>query len=169
MTTRRPVRRRAPAVRRQRPPTKWENLVFTHSHVAAASTVFSVLTPEPQQVDQLGTATLLTSIIHVDMVPSAVSAGAANTIQFGITVMTLDAIVALAFPDPSSDFQQSWYWWASRLLPVSVLEVITAIDVIIRSARKLRQGFGLAMISETPANPVAMTAQISMRNLWKTP
>ena len=169
MTTRQRSRSRRSS-RGARVPTRWENLAFLHSHTAAASAVFSDITVEPVLVNSVGTATILRSIIHVDIVPTGGAPGDVGTVAYGIAVVTKDAVVGAVLPDPLGDFEQGWYWWAHRFFLMDPTALTTnSFDVDIRTMRKLRGGYRLVLISDTPANPQALTTTITMRNLWRVP
>ena len=166
MTTKRRFRSR-PRGRAQ--PTKWENIITNHVHVVAASQVFTQMTPAPLLVTGSGTAVLKRMIMHVDINPAAgVGIGEIDSVGMGMTVVTQEAFEVIAqLPDPLSDFEHSWYWWAQRFIPVQEPSAMhTEFDVDIRTMRKLRNGYGLALISETPLNPSALTVSFSARMLW---
>ena len=88
----------------------------------------------------------------------------------GIAVVTLDAFTAGATPDPNGDFNQDWYYWTFRS---HSREVVTGgrqmqfWDIDLRSMRKLRGGYVLALVvNNGDGNSQASTLSIGMRNLW---
>ncbi len=167
---RRPTGRRPRAARRK---TSWENLAFNIISVAATQTLsVQNLTPEPMQTTHVGvgTATLRRMLLHVDY---SFQLGATDdTMQFfsiGIAVVSRDAIVAGAVPDPESDFNQDWYYWTRRGVKVQSITApgMFMFDVDIRSARRLRGGYALYMGVEFPVgNADPLRVHLSMRNLW---
>ena len=170
MVTRRSApRRRSP--RRSGPARKvsWENLAVNHSHGVMASTVFTDLTPEPMQTVHLGvgTATIRRLLGHLTF--SAAGADAdASFISIGVAVVSQDALAAGALPDPEGDFNQDWYYWTRRSLRIVATGGPAQVDwdLDIRSMRRLRGGYALVMISETPTNNVVTDLEISLRTLW---
>ena len=91
----------------------------------------------------------------------------AEQVFIGICVVTEDALAAFALPDPGSDFNQDWYYWAARNTRATENDSLVSWDADIRSARRLRGGYRLVMIVEAPAsnvNDIAISP--SMRNLW---
>ena len=86
----------------------------------------------------------------------------------GIAVVSLDALVAGAVPDPLSDFNQDWYYWTGRFFKHTATQQNPQLDwgTDIRSQRRLRGGYALMMAVETPAFAVAQEMHIGMRNLW---
>ncbi len=126
-----------------------------------------MITPEPVQLNAAGTATLLRSIIHFTYTPITVGI---FDVAIGMAVVTLDAITGLVLPDPLTDFQQSWYYWTERFMQ-SAAGTINQVDwdVDLRTARRLRGGYGMVIISETPLLGASSTLNITMRNLWRIP
>ncbi len=119
----------------------------------------------------IGTASILRSIFEMSLaLPGAVVGVAPQHNSMGITIMTNDAFFAVASPDPEGDFQQSWYYWNrwQTTFP-TVAQVQRAMPMVdLRSSRRLRSGFKLVMVNETPAtNTVAFEVHIAMRNLWR--
>ena len=173
MVTRRTSRRgRAPSRRGPRRQTTWENLCIEFAHGTAGSEVIADLTPEPMGSDLIGTATLIRSLMEFSFMMDTASTGATvQQIAFGITVMTNDAFAAGAVPDPlTGDFQQSWYYWTCKQIigSAGAGPRLVSWNVDIRSARRLRGGFKLVAISESPAaNDLDTTLFLSMRNLWQ--
>ena len=87
----------------------------------------------------------------------------------GVGVVSLDALVAGAVPDPLSDFNQDWYYWTSRFLKhVTANQGPPAQqwEIDIRSRRRLRGGYALMLAAETPIGGVDQELHIGMRNLW---
>ncbi len=167
MTTKRRSRRGSTRTRRKR--TLWENLSFLHSHIAAASVVFSDLTPEPMQGDDAGVAKCLRIIGNVTAAPDAGSLLSDFNYAIGIAVVTADAIAAGTLPDPFTDFQQSWYYWTKRSYRVGAVEgrVNDGFDFQVRTQRLLRSGYRLVLVSETVLEDQAQAIRIHMRNLWE--
>ena len=147
-------------------------MTVEHPHGVLGEEVFTDLTPQPMATDLVGTATLIRSVMNFRFGADTSSLGATvQRIGIGITVMTNDAFAASAIPDPlTGDFQQSWYYWTARqqtLLGTSGPRE-QFWDVDIRSARRLRGGFKLVIISESPSlNDLDTSLFINMRNLWQ--
>jgi len=89
-------------------------------------------------------------------------------IYVGIGVVTQDALAAGAVPDPASDFHQDWLYWTRRAFKLPTLggPSITTWDIDIRSARRLRGGYALVMVTETLAQNTTSQLQVAMRTLW---
>jgi len=152
--------------------TIWENISVEHPHGTAGEEVFTDLTPEPMATALIGTATLIRSIMNFRYGADAV--GTSSVVQqvgLGITVMTNDAMAGTALPDPlTGDFQQAWFYWTVRQITLQSTSVPREQfwDADIRSARKLRGGFKLVIISESVStNDIDTSLFINMRNLWQ--
>ncbi len=92
----------------------------------------------------------------------------------GITVMTADAAVAALTPDPSSDFDQDWYFWQGQAFHLHQAGALASTDsmveiakIDIHTARRLRGGFRLVMIIEKGVTvEVAWNLTVGLRALW---
>ena len=150
--------------------TTWENLIFSIPLAVGINQVVSDITPEPMSADVVGTATIVRSLIKVTH-NLTFESGNPQEVGLGITVMTNDGFFALAPPDPLSDFQQDWYWWTfmSNMKETFSSEASYQEVFDIRSARRLRGGFKLVLVTETSVggHPVASELRVSMRNLWQ--
>ena len=168
--SRRSFGRRTRGARRK---TTWENLFIEHAHGTAGEEKVTDLSPEPMATDGIGTATLLRSIMQYSfMIDSNSSTTTPQQLALGMTVLTNDAFAALAVPDPLSDFQQDWYYWVAKAKVFDIDAGPQSIDweADIRSARRLRGGFKLAVVSQSPAsNDIDTTCFITLRNLWAIP
>ena len=150
MTTRRQSRGRFR--RSARTPTRWETLNFAMVHAAGASIVFADITVEPVLDNEAGTATIRRVIAHVNYAPVGLGT---HEFAIGIAVVTMDAMAAGALPDPLGDFQQGWYYWTQRPMLVDAEAGLRTLDFDfdVRTMRKLRGGYRLALITETPILP----------------
>jgi len=117
----------------------------------------------------VGLATIQRAIMHFEMTTnvSAPQAGG-NFMAVGIAVITEDAFTASALPDPEVDFNQDWYYWTRRQMIPTTTETngMVTWDVDIRTRRKLRGGYVLAMVVQTSTQEVALDLDVSMRLLW---
>jgi len=97
-----------------------------------------------------------------------VTTGGRNHVSVGIAVVTRDAFAAGALPDPESDFHQDWLYWTRRMVDVPSTGCPQWLEweADIRSGRRLRGGYALAMITENPANGSATQLEANMRLLW---
>ncbi len=171
MTTR---RRSSPIQRRRVPRRKvsWENLAFRIASTAAADITTFDLTPEPMQTTHVGvgTATIRRLIGHCSHhSANGATANAEQTMSLGIVVVTEDGFLGGSVPDPESDFNQDWYYWTRRSLQHSSVgdgNAMVEWDFDIRSMRRLRGGYRLIGIVETPTQAVATVQMISLRALW---
>ena len=150
-------------------PVQWANLVFQHIHPAAATEIFSDFSPNAIRNGTAETATLRRLILHFDYnVQAALNVA---QIAIGITIVTEDALDPIAqIPDPLFDAEQSWYYWANREYSAPAgAGTMSQWDADIRSMRKLRGGFRIIAISETPPTTFPTNVTISMRALWSVP
>jgi len=168
-TNRRSTGRRPRAPRRV---TIWENLAFSTVFAIGGNQDIADLTPEPMATSLVGTATLVRMVAQWSItIPVAVISPTPNFHSVGIAVVTADAFTAAALPDPESDFQQSWYYWNRWMVRINAAVTSTVeahFPVDIRTARRLRSGYKLVMINETPVtNTLSLQLAISMRLLWQ--
>ncbi len=167
---------RGSRTRRTRAPrqkTTWENLAFDLPFTSAASQTVANLTPEPMQTVHggVGLATVKRIILNGILAVNNNTTHATNLqhIFIGICVVTLDAFTAGAVPDPSSDFNQDWLYWTSRSImrPATQNSAYVTWEADIRSARKLRGGYVLALVVDNgDGNDVSFDVGLSMRLLW---
>ena len=167
------MRRRSP-VRRARSPRRkvsWESLAFEFSLTAAASGGKADLSPEPMQTVHagVGTATLHRAILHYDVtyLDGNVDLGQ-SFLSTGLVVVSQDGFSGGTLPDPESDFNQDWYYWTRRMHKQNIIDnpPITSWDADIRSKRRLRGGYTLALRVQNPINPDPLEVHVSMRLLW---
>ena len=149
--------------------TIWENLSIEHVHPAAAIAVRTDISPEPMASAQLGSAKILRTIGKLTWNLPVVTIEL-QQVALGIAVVTNDAFVAGAIPDPiSGDFQQSYYYWTSfgNVLVSGTGPCSESESFDIRSKRVLRSGYKLVLVSESPAQEINCVLHISIRNLWE--
>jgi len=95
-----------------------------------------------------------------------------NTVQqlaTGISVVTADALAALALPDPIGDVATDWYYWtaAAAIMGAAAQTNPVEIDADIRTSRVLRGGYRLVLSTESPAsNDVDTNVSLAIRALW---
>ena len=168
MTTRGRTRK---SFRRAKKATYWNQSVFTHSPLASGS---QVVTDISHQL--IGTVfepggTGLRMILHAQFLAND-TAGQAN-VGFGVIRVTADAAIDGSVPDPMQDFNQDWYYWWGRF-GVSVTSGLVigvgsnpTVDVDIRSARKLNEGWRLVLVTQTLVTSfVAPDIHFRVRTLW---
>ena len=163
MTTRRETVRRPVAARR---PMTWDNKVFTLSHAAGGSTIINDLSHVMIRLNAEPQGTCVRMIGHMSLWADSATPDAEDY-GVGICVISADAAAAAVVPDPLADENQDWYyWWAGRP-PVSTAGFQRDFDI--HSARKLRGGYRLVLVSEKGVGEVALEATFSIRTLWKLP
>jgi len=89
-------------------------------------------------------------------------------IAIGIAVVTKDAVSGPQFPDPLTDSDYGWYYWTNR-----VIDALTGIgpaqldwEIDIRTARTIREGMRLVVISESKSSNNAKALHMAFRALW---
>ncbi len=173
MTTRRRAPQRRGFTPRQRTKVSWENLFFAIAHPVAATLSLSDLTPEPMQTVHVGvgTATLRRMIGHATWaVEDPTLTEGIDDIAVGIGVVSQDGFAAGAVPDPLTDFNQDWLYWTIRTCNVPTTDGGGLLQVDwdwdIRSMRRLRGGYALAMMTESGGDNNIHTLNITLRMLW---
>jgi len=168
MTTRRLFRRGRGRSTRPKQTTTWAQFALSFAMTAAAGPiVFFDLTPEPMRSSSTrGQATLLRAILSFNF-----SADANNVdpqlAAIGIYVLGHEAFDQTAFSDPLGDDQQSWYYWSF----MTVSKVAGSApqqhwEADIRTKRRLRSGYKLAVVTNNPLNDSATDLTMSARLLW---
>ena len=101
---------------------------------------------------------------NITAVPDLVS------LAVGVAVVTQDAVAAgfIAMPNPLTDVEQDWYLWWYGNLGVSDHTVLF-LDRDIRSARRLRGGYRLVLITETEVTELSTEISVMARTLWMLP
>ena len=90
----------------------------------------------------------------------------------GICVITKDALLGSVTPDPintSTDQNQDWYFWATAertLGPAGTDNGLIRFPIDIRSMRRLRGGYRLALVTQKDLTELGITVNVSMRLLW---
>ncbi len=165
MTMRRRFRRGG--ARSPRAKTSWENLAFNATHTAAASVTLADLTPGIE--DNLVRGTLMRALIHFDLNQIDTNVNNVQFVSVGIAVITADAFVAGATPDPEGDFDQDWYYWRAWGIDIDAT-VGFNFPFDIKTSRKLRAGFGLMLVFETGVvSAGSLQVELQARGLWQTP
>ncbi len=103
---------------------------------------------------------------HVDV--AAVGGSATQQVfSMGVCVLSRDAATAGTVPEPLSDLQQAWYYWAVRN-PIGEAggDRQQSWDFDIRTKRRLRSGYDLVLTTENPTNELVIDVSISIRLLW---
>jgi len=99
-----------------------------------------------------------------------------STIQFalGISVVNTEVLSAptnTTVPLPISDTDQDWYYWRAFGVKLELNANGFNFPFDIKTARKLRAGFGLILVFETGVvtGGAVLQAEIQARGLWQTP
>ena len=168
MTTKSRTRMSRGAGGRGRRPVLWENTSVSHNHPAASALIVTDVSPEAIQTGTEQTGLLRRTILHFTMSPTV--AASAFDIAIGIAVVTEDGLAAGALPDPLAALEQGWLYWTERFFIMqNGSPTQLDWDVEINSMRKLRGGYRLALISETPITDDANDLHITARLLWSVP
>ena len=162
-TARRPVVVARAAARK----TSWFNQLYEATLTAAGSQqVFDLSHPRITTLTE-STGTVVRMIMEVHLA-NAATVPDLTSFSLGVTVLTEDARAAGATPDPLSDSDQDWYyWWAGKPAVSDSGKVVIQVDI--RSARRLRGGFRLAMIMQNAVNELPTEVVAMVRTLWMMP
>lgn len=170
MSPRRFQRRSAPRTTRQR--LSWWQTVFQFQMTSAADQQVADLTPEPllSTTTGQGNATIRRFITTFSWTYDGASAVAdvAHDISVGVAVVTQDALAAGAMPDPLTDPGQDWYYWTHRQMKIVSAnnQPMHYWEIDIRTARRLRGGYRLALIVQNPVQEEATNLNVATRALW---
>jgi len=136
---------------------------------AVANQIRSNISPEPLNLLNIGTAKLLRMIGRSTMFAVGTDVTALQMMFLGVTVATRDAFDAGVLPDPSSDFQQSWFYWSKLAVPgnVGLGGPVAQVDFDIRTQRVLRSGFDLVLIHDKRLTELPLEVSTSLRLLWE--
>ena len=89
-----------------------------------------------------------------------------NLAYFATTVVTADALTALAVPDADSDPAHPWHWWESLAVP-NLQEVVRKV-LDIRTGRIVLPNFRYVLVIDGDSvNPGSYEFEIKMRLLWQ--
>jgi len=167
MTMRRGSRRGSRRTGTKRP-TIWEQVLITTLQNASSLT-FADVSPNQILADGRGEATLLRLIGHWS---ATTNAGPVQyDVALGLSIVTFAAIEgATDFPGPIADDDQSWYFWDNLTGRLQDDDTSANRDFDIRSARKIRQGFRMALMFQTgSAHSAATEVNFEARLLWTKP
>ena len=88
-----------------------------------------------------------------------------ETIYFGTTVITADALSALAVPDADADPSHPWHWWEAIVL-YDGIKVIK--EVLVRTARIVLPNFRYTLVvNGDSGNSGAVNFDVKLRLLWQ--
>ena len=158
--TQRNTRRRTSrsTVSRARPPTLWRQ------HLISGSVTTGQSNANLSPVAQTTTARpikLLRSIVEI----TCESGIDDETIYFGTTLVTVDALTALTFPDTDADPGHPWHWWET----VQLYDGIKVIkELLVRTARIVRPDFRYVIVIDGDNNNSgAVNFDVKLRLLWQ--
>ncbi len=169
MTTRRVSRSRSRSGRGRRK-TTWFQANANHSRTAGASLNFTDISHPAITANNEPTGTCRRLIGNWAVTPQTAVAGVEYNISLGIAVMTIDALTAGATPDPAADVTQDWYWWDSwegTLADAGLSTYTNHFDI--RTARRIREGYRLVLITENLGQELASFVHFRARTLWSMP
>jgi len=149
--------------------TVWDQVNLGFTMLATANQIRTEIAPEPLLTDNRGTAKLLRSIGGVSVLANGTDLGTLQATNFGITVLTRDAMDAGITPDPTSDRDQSWYYWTKVApagnAPAGGPPITREWDI--HTQRVLRSGWTMAIIFDKLATELALDVEFWVRNLWE--
>ncbi len=162
--SRRSFRRSAP-----RRKTTWDQT--TVGFTMAAGVVQTVL-----DISHLTIATFVSSggtiLRMIGELKVETSGAAADHVDLdvGVAVVTVDAFLAGAVPDPNGDATYDWYYWnhLDTHLPGNAAPAMNqgAMTWDIRTARRLRAEQRLVLIIDKSASTAILNLSLGMRGLW---
>jgi len=166
MTTSRRAPRRSRRTVRKR--TLWKQSSTLFVHTTAADIQVADLTPSPMNTTQEGSAKVLRMLGSVDLTAEGTNA-AANAWALGMYVAGHEEFDQNAIAAPlGGDPQQGWYYWTHRDFQHAASgQKPMEIMLDIRTARVLRAGYKLLMVSQTPVTALIIEVRISLRTLWE--
>jgi len=171
MTMRR-RRRTSRSFRGTRRPTTWEQIPNKFLITAVGQSKILDLS-NSQIINNLTSGGTCLRIIGSITVEHAAAAQALENVDmgFGICVITKDALAAGETPDPigAVDQNQDWYWWHTfnhEVGPAGTDEGLIKIPIDIRTSRRLRGGYRLALITQKTTTELGQDVVVSLRLLW---
>ena len=151
--------------------TTWENSALTFPLLTAGVVVFADITPHPLQAhdttEEHGTATVLRSIISVDVAQLAPQVNTPQNYALAMYVGTAANVVGANILQPLANENQDWYYWTARSTFREGEERQQSFEADIRSRRRLRGGYHLVMVGQPDsANASNITLTVGLRQLW---
>jgi len=146
----------------------WKQLVLNTTQGSGANQTISDMTPVLVPLGASG-ATIKRMIGSVDWegIGAAVDHG---IFTVGVAVVTKDAFMAGAVPDPASDLEHDWYFWQqldTHLPGNAHLDFNQArMSIDIRTMRRLREGYRLVIVFDKGPTVAGVNLHFSMRTLW---
>lgn len=138
--------------------------------VAAAATTFINLTPFSITTFANSGGTALRMIGDIRVETSGAGADHID-LDVGIGVITSEAFLLGVGPDPATDLTQDWYYWKhlDSHLPGNLSDSMNQgmIDFDIRTSRRLRQGYFLALILQKGITSSVINLSVGIRILWR--
>ena len=142
-----------------RAPTLWRQHLISGSVTTGQAQ--ADLSP-PAQTTTARPVKLLHSIIEIQQ--SSIFSDV--TAYYGTTVVTADALTALALPDADADPAHPWHWWEALISPLTI-ESLTK-SLLIKTARIIRPNFRyIIVINGDSGNGGAVNFDIKLRLLWQ--
>jgi len=163
--------RRSPRGRTSRRKTTWDQVTTGFIMGAGLNTVVTDITNRLIILTGYTGGTIVRMIGNIIFENSGLAQDHA-LFDIGVCVVTEDALTAGATPDPEGDPGQDWYYWSHKSLhgqavDISIDSGIAMRDQFdIRTARRLREGYRLALVIHKSATSQIWNVDVGMRNLW---
>jgi len=168
MTTRR-LSRSSSRGGRARRKTTWDQSTINHTRGTAAGQSVTDISHPAIAANNEPTGTIRRWVGNWTLSPLTTGPAEYN-VFIGIAVVTIDALAALAVPDPASDVTQDWYWWSAWEGGIADLGLSSrTMQFDIRTARRLREGYRLVLVSENLTQELASEFHLRARGLWSMP
>ena len=164
--------RRGSSFRGRRKPTTWEQIISNFNMPTAATTAVLDLSNQTLISNNNSYGTCLRMIGRVTIEHGLGEAATELAdLAIGVCVVTKDAAASLTVPDPqnSTDRNQDWYYWDSRLQtlgPAGADGGLMEFEINIHTARRLRGGYRLIMVFQKQITELTYRGDLAMRLLW---
>jgi len=167
MTTRRRSPRRFSQGARQK--VRWIQVIAGFTMVAAVAQTFIDISP-PRVSNLVATGGTIKRTIGQIAIETAGVAADHVDFDVGIAIVTLDAVTALAVPDPATEIDYNWYFWQhlDAHLPGNAAAAMNQgrVEWDIKTMRKLQPGYRLVLVMDKSSSTDILNVSVGMRNLW---
>ena len=163
-------RNRRSSSRRGSRPVAWQQTIASHSLTAAASIRVTDMSHSMISAGTEPIGTCRRILISANLEPGNSSAIATYNFFTGIAVVAAEGISSGEVPKPATAVQQDWYFWTGwegQMLDTGQQNFSFHADI--RSARRLREGYRLVLVTENNAQELISDIHYRIRTLWTLP
>ena len=150
--------------------TTWDQPQVNHTRGTSSGITVTDISHPAIAANNEPTGTCRRMVGNWSLTPQLAPSSEEYNIYVGVTLVTIDALVAGNTPDPQTDVTQDWYYWAGwegGLADLGLSSQTMLFDV--HTSRRVREGWRLVLISQNKTQELGSFFHLNMRCLWSMP